>query len=137
MSRVITLSCEDGINSFTCVCKPGYSGEFCEQRIDQCASSPCMNNGTCFDEGASFRCVCANGWTGDTCEQETGSCVSGKDCEIAPNRCIGEPCLNGGVCGDFGSRQECSCPKKFTGTGLFLNCYEFPVAVNSLQNQTK
>ncbi|KAK6045606.1 EGF-like domain protein, partial [Cooperia oncophora] len=44
--------------------------------------------------------------------------VSGKNCEIAPNRCLGEPCLNGGVCGDFGSRQECSCPKKFTGAGF-------------------
>ena len=37
--------------------------------------------------------------------------MSGKNCEIAPNRCLGEPCLHGGVCGDFGSRLECACPK--------------------------
>lgn len=59
--------------------------------------------------------------------------VSGKNCENAPNRCIGEPCINGGnlclwvagifdqhslgVCGDFGSRMECNCPKGFVGEG--------------------
>ncbi|VDM57880.1 unnamed protein product [Angiostrongylus costaricensis] len=137
-----TEFCEDGINTFNCVCKPGYSGRLCEIRTSQCAFSPCMNNGTCNDEGASYKCECASGWTGATCEQETGTCdthpcrndgqcvnlvadyfcvcpegVSGKNCEITPNRCLGEPCLNGGVCGDFGSRQECSCPRKYTGPG--------------------
>lgn len=43
--------------------------------------------------------------------------VTGNNCENAPNRCIGEPCLNSGVCGDFGSKMECSCAKGFIGEG--------------------
>ena len=30
---------------------------------------------------------------------------------------LGEPCHNGGVCGDFGSRVECVCPPGFSGAG--------------------
>jgi len=53
--------------------------------------------------------------------------VSGKNCELAPNRCLGEPCHNGGVCGDFGSRSDCQCPKGYSGNGCqfrFDGCHE-------------
>ncbi|VDL80711.1 unnamed protein product, partial [Nippostrongylus brasiliensis] len=140
--RFLLQSCEDGINSFSCVCKPGYRGEFCEVRIDQvgvnvpsqlrkkkceqetgsCDSRPCRNDGRCVNLIADYFCVCPEG-------------VSGKDCEIAPNRCLGEPCLNGGVCGDFGSRQECTCPKKFTGAGC--QYLQDPCAESVCQNGGK
>lgn len=109
---------------------------FMEIFVLQCASEPCLNNGTCVDTGSQFRCDCPRGWKGSRCEEEDGLCalnpchndahcvnlvgdyfcvcpegVSGKNCEIAPNRCLGEPCHNGGVCGDFGSHLECTCPK--------------------------
>ena len=37
--------CIDGVANFTCKCRPGYDGRFCEIDIDDCASSPCKNNG--------------------------------------------------------------------------------------------
>ena len=43
--------------------------------------------------------------------------TDGKDCQTSPERCIGSPCMNGGICEDFGSGQNCSCPDAFTGIG--------------------
>ncbi|CAI5645656.1 fibulin-7 [Oreochromis niloticus] len=36
--------------------------------INECASSPCLNGGTCVDEVNQFSCVCAKGWAGVTCQ---------------------------------------------------------------------
>ena len=36
--------------------------------IDECASSPCNNSGTCRDEVNGFNCSCVPGFTGVTCE---------------------------------------------------------------------
>ena len=35
------------MNSFTCVCDGGYTGDSCEIDIDECATDPCYNGGTC------------------------------------------------------------------------------------------
>lgn len=43
--------------------------------------------------------------------------TDGKQCETAPERCIGDPCMHGGKCQDFGSGLNCSCPSGFTGVG--------------------
>ena len=39
---------------------PGYEGEFCELEIDECASTPCENNGACTDGLAEFTRVNKN-----------------------------------------------------------------------------
>ena len=36
--------------------------------IDDCASEPCQNAGTCTDGLNSYTCTCLDGWTGDNCE---------------------------------------------------------------------
>ena len=36
--------------------------------IDECASSPCQNGGTCTDLVNDFACTCAPGYTGTVCE---------------------------------------------------------------------
>ena len=36
--------------------------------IDDCASFPCDNNGTCFDRLDGYTCRCLLGFTGDDCE---------------------------------------------------------------------
>ena len=41
--------CIDGINSYECVCRPGYTGTLCETNINDCEPNPCANNGVCTD----------------------------------------------------------------------------------------
>ena len=36
--------------------------------IDECASSPCQNGGTCNDAVNSYTCQCVPGYTGSNCE---------------------------------------------------------------------
>ena len=35
--------------------------------INECASNPCLNNGTCVDKINSFNCTCPEGWLGKRC----------------------------------------------------------------------
>ena len=36
--------------------------------IDDCASHPCKNNGSCLDQVNGFKCSCAPGFNGTQCE---------------------------------------------------------------------
>ncbi len=36
--------------------------------IDECASTPCQNGGTCNDDVNSYTCTCNAGYTGSDCE---------------------------------------------------------------------
>ncbi len=55
------------LNSYTCMCKPGYRGVLCQTDIDECQSQPCTNGGTCTDLVNRFNCTCLIGFTGPTC----------------------------------------------------------------------
>lgn len=39
-----------------------------------CASSPCLNGGTCVGGGDTFTCICKDGWEGPTCAQSESFC---------------------------------------------------------------
>jgi hypothetical protein len=42
-----------------------HAGETCEIDIDECASQPCLNNGTCSDDVAGYVCDCQPGFAGE------------------------------------------------------------------------
>ena len=52
-----------------CNCTSGFSGKGCENNIDECASSPCQNGGTCTDGNNSYTCACNTGFGGNQCER--------------------------------------------------------------------
>ncbi|KAI5098483.1 fibulin-7-like [Silurus meridionalis] len=69
--------CDSGyelVGSETRQCKDSFtwSGQqpVCKE-INECASSPCANGGSCTDEVNGFTCACARGWAGPTCQSPT------------------------------------------------------------------
>ncbi len=50
------------------MCKPGYLGAKCEINVDECASNPCLNGGTCLDQENQFVCQCPSGTRGKFCQ---------------------------------------------------------------------
>uniref|UniRef100_A0A915DP28 EGF-like domain-containing protein n=1 Tax=Ditylenchus dipsaci TaxID=166011 RepID=A0A915DP28_9BILA len=84
-NRARNATCMDTGSGFQCQCQLGWRGERCSEAESQhCDQRPCQNDGRCVTLVGDYFCVCPEG-------------VNGKNCEIAPNRCIGEPCHNGGV----------------------------------------
>uniref|UniRef100_A0A914XWF7 EGF-like domain-containing protein n=1 Tax=Panagrolaimus superbus TaxID=310955 RepID=A0A914XWF7_9BILA len=63
-------------NSYTCECKNGYGGEFCEQKIKNCQENPCLV-GECQDTFTGFQCQCPSGYKGVNCEININECKPG------------------------------------------------------------
>ncbi|XP_028300564.1 sushi, nidogen and EGF-like domain-containing protein 1 isoform X2 [Gouania willdenowi] len=133
--------CITGNPSFTCSCLAGFSGRRCQIDVNECASHPCQNGGTCNDQINGFICLCPPGYTGLHCETDidecrnrpcrnNASCVQGEGaftctcepgyvgvlCETDINECESQPCLNGAQCTDQVNGFTCTCPSAFTGT---------------------
>ena len=61
-------SCEDGINSYSCECKEGFTGARCETNVDDCDGVICQNGGTCQDVINNYICNCPCEFSGRNCE---------------------------------------------------------------------
>ncbi|XP_051759327.1 vitamin K-dependent protein S [Ctenopharyngodon idella] len=95
--------CVDGQGSYTCVCKPGWRGQRCDQDINEC-EDPEFHAGCnqiCYNLPGSFVCSCEKGfYTHDNIH-----CIDINECILFPSVCV-EPskCVN--ALGSF----ECRCP---------------------------
>merc|ERR1712046_46537 len=102
-SQYNTKTCKNEWNSFKCICKTGWTGETCEEDIDECSENGfCQNNGICTNNDGGFNCECTKGWTGD-------------NCEVDVDECLEDPCQNGGSCTNTDGDFICDCASGWTG----------------------
>jgi len=129
-----------------CYCPAGFTGQYCEIDVDECASRPCFNGATCVDLPQNYQCQCSEGFTGLQCQDEISDCVEGacpdramckdlpgpnnfqclcrdgfkgENCDVTEDPCSenGNPCNNGAVCRTLPQgRYTCQCTEGWMGT---------------------
>ena len=68
-------TCIDLLNkTFLCQCEEGWTGTYCETKINYCDNVKCQNNGVCRPLFRSYRCECL------------GDSFSGQHCEIVAKK---------------------------------------------------
>ncbi|XP_038672075.1 delta and Notch-like epidermal growth factor-related receptor [Scyliorhinus canicula] len=61
--------------AYNCTCAPGFAGQHCQDRTDECASNPC-HHGNCSSNTDGYVCVCEEGYWGDNCDQPLQSTLA-------------------------------------------------------------
>lgn len=82
-------TCVDGVNSFSCQCRPGYTGAHCQHEADPCLSRPCLHGGVCTAAHPGFRCTCPEGFTGAQCQ--VGVVIGGPGEAFGGSGTLGKP----------------------------------------------
>lgn len=47
-----------------CICDLGYTGEFCDEEINECVGVLCKNGATCINQVGHYYCNCSSGFYG-------------------------------------------------------------------------
>uniref|UniRef100_A0AAY4D5B6 Fibulin 7 n=1 Tax=Denticeps clupeoides TaxID=299321 RepID=A0AAY4D5B6_9TELE len=79
--------------------------------INECASFPCMNGGTCENEVNGFVCICDKGWGGSTCQSQVPTSASS-----SPQATL-SPAIRPSHCSQVQGTTHCTCDPGYTISG--------------------
>ena len=116
------INCLDMSNSlivcfyWLLVCPAGFTGDYCEIDIDDCAGAQCHHYSTCVDLVNNYTCSCGPRWSGRLCDIFLGSLCN------KTNNNNTDVCENGGICRDTLDKNNytCTCYPGFTGRNCEL-----------------
>ena len=98
-----------------CVCKDGFGGPACGDRLDPCGDNPCGDHGKCSEDWTlekKFKCTCNEKWSGETCEETSNVCLAKKDGIWGSVDCGRGDCVPDTVNGSY----TCECEKGWDQT---------------------
>ncbi|XP_072042492.1 uncharacterized protein [Amphiura filiformis] len=104
-------ACTNTVESFTCTCNAGFTGDGISCRdIDECAmdTDNCDANAACSNIDGSFTCVCDTGYDGDgtTCTDIDECAVDTDNCDV------------NAACSNTDGSYTCECNAGYTGDGV-------------------
>ncbi|XP_064612337.1 uncharacterized protein LOC135476257 [Liolophura sinensis] len=93
-------------NSQGCLCKPGWTGEHCDEDVKECDTASCGYLRHCIDTPGSYRCQCMAGY-----KEEDGQCRDIDECSLGGIYNCTQDCQN--TMGSF----QCTCAPGYQGDG--------------------
>ncbi|XP_068736542.1 fibrillin-1-like isoform X1 [Montipora capricornis] len=105
--------CKNSHGSYSCTCKPGYTGDgYNCTDIDECSTGEhnCSHMAVCNNTIGSYNCTCQEGYVGD-----------GRNCSDVDECSTGKHnCSYVAVCNNTNGSYKCTCKEGYVGDGR--NC---------------
>ncbi|XP_015276008.1 PREDICTED: vitamin K-dependent protein S [Gekko japonicus] len=121
--------CRDGQATFTCLCKPGWHGQKCEEDINECEDPVNRNGGCsqiCINFPGSYRCSCEDGYF---MLPNKLNCRDRNECMLNQNICGTAQCKN------IPGKYECECAEGYAYNSTTKKCEDVDECAENICSQ--